>query len=222
MQKVLLTLGDSWPQGGELKADLGQLPYGNLIKKQGNFDQLCNYGSAGASNEDTLYQLQDYLQTKWKDTDDVTAIIHLTNPARTAHLPRFASLNANSVERAHWPEDAKQFIKDFFLHFHTNEHTILRSTTTVIALQTWCKFYNIKDFYFSGWVKYPRWLQGVNLDKIYSQGQETAADWFGAASHNGEHLTNVENNIYIKPNFAHSNILGHQLIADKLLEWIYP
>ena len=65
-------------------------------------------------------------------------------------------------------------------------------------------------------------MQGINLDKIYACGNETAADWFGASSHNGEHLTNVETNLYITPNFAHPNQLGHQLIADKLSAWIYP
>jgi hypothetical protein len=222
MQKVLLTLGDSWPQGGELKGDLGQVPYGNLLRDQLKFDQFYNYGSAGASNEDTLYQLQDYVKTKWNSSDDITAIIHLTNPARTAHLPRFISQDAYSDEHKHWPDDAKQFIKDFVLHFHTDEHTVMRSSTTVTALQTWCKYHNIKDYYFSGWVKYPNWLQGVNLDKIYACGNETAGDWFGASSHNGEHLINVETNPYITPNFAHPNQLGHQLIADKLSAWIYP
>jgi hypothetical protein len=220
MPRVLLTLGDSWPQGGELKGDLGQVPYGNLLKKQLMFDQFYNYGSAGASNEDTLIQLQDYLKNHWQPTDDVTAIIHLTNPARTAHLPRFTSLNANSDERAHWPSEAKQFIKDFVLHFHTVEHEVMRSSTTVSALQYWCQNHNIQDYYFSGWVKYSTWLPGVNLTKIWGQGNETAADWFGAAAHNGEHLLNVETNPYIKPNFAHPNQLGHQLIADKLATWI--
>ena len=62
MPRVLLTLGDSWPQGGELNGELGQVPYGNLLKEQLMFDQLHNYGSAGASNEDTLIQLQDYFK----------------------------------------------------------------------------------------------------------------------------------------------------------------
>jgi len=220
MPRVLLTLGDSWPQGGELKGDLGQVPYGNLLKEQLMFDQFYNYGSAGASNEDTLIQLQDYLKNHWQPADKVTGIIHLTNPARTAHLPRFTSLNANSSERAHWPADAKQFIKDFVLHFHTADHEVMRSSTTVSALQYWCQAYNIQDYYFSGWVKYPAWLPGVNLTKIWAKGNETAADWFGTSAHNGEHLLDVETNPYIKPNFAHPNQLGHQLIADKLATWI--
>jgi hypothetical protein len=219
MPRVLLTLGDSWPQGGEMKLDY-EFPYGMLLQKKLGFDQLHNYGSAGASNEDTLIQLQDYLKNHWRPTDNVTAIIHLTNPARTAHLPRFTSLNANSDERSHWPSEAKQFLKDFVLHFHTTEHEVLRSSTTVSALQYWCQNHNIQDYYFSGWVKYSAWLPGVNLTKIWGKGNETAADWFGAASHNGEHLLNVETNPYIKPNFAHPNQLGHQLIADKLASWI--
>ena len=220
MPQVLLTLGDSWPQGGELKEDSGQVPYGNLLKDQLKFDKFYNYGSAGASNEDTLYQLQDYLKTHWQSTDNVTAIIHLTNPARTSHLPRFTSLNANSDERKHWPSDAKQFVKDFVLHFYTDTHTVMRSSTTISALQYWCQQHNIQDYYFSGWVKYPTWWPGVNLDKIWANGNETAGDWFGATSHNGEHLTGVETNQYIRPNFAHPNQLGHQLIADKLATWI--
>ena len=222
MPRVLLTLGDSWPQGGELKEDLGQVPYGNLLRDQLKFDKFYNYGSDGASNEDTLYQLQDYLKTNWQSTDNVTAIIHLTNPARTAHLPRFTSLNVNSNDRKHWPADAKQFVKDFVLHFHTNDHTVMRSSTTISALQYWCQQHNIKDYYFSGWVNYPTWLSGVNLDKIWAKGNETAGDWFGATSHNGEHLTDVDTNQYIRPNFAHPNQLGHQLIADKLATWIQP
>ena len=220
MQQILLTLGDSWPQGGELKEDLGQVPYGNLLRDQLKFDKFYNYGSAGASNEDTLYQLQDYLKTNWQSTDNVTAIIHLTNPARTAHLPRFTSLNVNSNDRKHWPADAKQFVKDFVLHFHTNDHTVMRSSTTISALQYWCQQHNIKDYYFSGWVNYSTWLPGVDLDKIWAKGNETAGDWFGATSHNGEHLTDVDTNQYIRPNFAHPNQLGHQLIADKLATWI--
>ena len=62
MPRVLLTLGDSWPQGGELKLDY-EFPYGILLQKKLGFDQLHNYGSAGASNEDSLYQLQSYLKT---------------------------------------------------------------------------------------------------------------------------------------------------------------
>ena len=226
MQQVLLTLGDSWPQGGELKEDLGQVPYGNLLRDQLHFDKFYNYGTAGASNEDTIMQLQDYIDHNWNETDNVTAIIHLTNPARTRHFPKdwthWRELDAYSDDRNHWPTDAKALLQQLVLHFFDDNHTVFRSSATVCALQHWCKRYNIDDYYFSGWVKYPKWLSGVNTDKIWASGNETAGDWFGASSHNGEHLTDVETNPYIKPNFAHPNLLGHQLIADKLSAWIYP
>lgn len=42
----------------------------------------------------------------------------------------------------------------------------------------------------------------------------------GAELGNGEHLVNVQNNQYIRPNFAHPNQLGHELIAKQLHSWI--
>ena len=217
MTTVLLTLGDSWPLGAELGDGLR---YGEILQDRLNYNEFYNYGSGGASNEDMLYQLQHYIANRYSPDNEVTAVFFLTNPARTAHMPRTASLDATSDERRHWPPDAKQFVRDLFLHLHTPEHEIMRSTATVTTLQTWCARHCIQDYYFSGWVKYPTWLPGVDLDRIWAQGTETAADWFGASSHNGEHLINVADNVYIKPNFAHPNQLGHQLIADRLASWI--
>lgn len=220
MQKILLTFGDSWPQGGELKGDLGQVPYGNLLQKDMQFDQFFNYGSGGASNEDMLYQFQDYIATRHKSNTQVTAIFFLTNPARSAHWPRFGTWNEYDREWKHWPADAKEWARELFMHFHRSEHEIMRSSATITALQTWCKYHGIDDYYFAGWVRYPTWLPGVDTSKIWAQGNQTAADWFGATDHNGEHLLNVKENKYIKPNFAHPNQLGHELIAEKLQDWI--
>ena len=217
MRTVLLTLGDSWPEGAEL--GLG-LRYGELLRDRLHYDEFYNYGAGGASNEDMLYQLQHYIANHHNPNNAVTAVFFLTNPARTVHIPRTLSLDVTTDERQHWPLDAKQFVRDLFLHLHTTEHEIMRSTATVTALQTWCARHHIQDYYFSGWVKYPTWLPGVDLGRIWAQGTETAADWFGASSHNGEHLINVADNVYIKPNFAHPNQLGHQLIADRLASWI--
>jgi lysophospholipase L1-like esterase len=205
MTRILLTLGDSWPEGAELGAGRR---YGEILKDTMGFDQLLNYGSGGASNEDMLYQLQDYLQCHTADCE-VTAVFFLTNPARTAHFPRFLS----------WHQ-ADAHSKEIYTHFHTKQHEIMRSSATVSALQHWCDAFDIDDYYFAGWVRYTHWLPGVDLDRIWAKGQETAADWFGASDHNGEHLINVQTNTYIRPNFAHPNQLGHDLIAEKLQSWI--
>jgi hypothetical protein len=214
MKKILITLGDSWPQGGELAAT--EKPYGQLLEKMLNFDRFYNYGSAGASNEDMLYQLQDFIKNHHSQDYAITAVMFLTNPARTFHRPRFMSWEINTS----WPADAQQILKQEFLHFHDPVHELMRSSATVSTLQYWCQQFNINDFYFAGWVKYPTWLPGVNTKKIWATGKETAADWFGAYAHNGEHLVDVESNPYITPNFAHPNQLGHQLIADKVSLWI--
>ena len=210
MSKTIVTLGDSWPAGGELDFARGEVPYGNLLQYRMGFDSLHNYGSGGASNEDMLYQLQRFIAESHVPGNQVTAIFFLTNPARTAHFPRFFSWESNT--------DSKQ--KELYMHFHRREHEAMRSSATVSALQAWCSNLGFNDYYFSGWVRYPTWLPGVDTGKIWAQGNETVADWFGASKHNGEHLLDVGDNIYIHPNFAHPNQLGHELIADRLISWI--
>lgn len=206
IEKHLVTLGDSWPEGAELGSGRR---YGEIIaESQGR--TLFNYGSGGASNEDTLYQLQKYIKDHWHPGTDTVAIFFLTNPARTAHFPRF--MDTTKV--------TDPIFKEALLWFHKAEHEVMRSSSTVSAAQQWCQTLGIQDYYFAGWVRYNHWLPGVNTDKIYAQGQQTAADWFGAAKHNGEHLLDVGDNEYIKPNFCHPNQLGHNLIADKLTSWI--
>lgn len=205
MIKVLATFGDSWPEGAELG---NGRRYGEILSQEYNFDQFHNYGSGGASNEDMLYQFQRHIAEVHQDNHNTIAIFFLTNPARTAHFPRFMSA----------PTDAA--FKEAFLYFHRPEHEVMRYSTAISALQLWCQTLSIDDYYFAGWNRYDTWLPGVNLEKIWAQGKETAADWFGASKHNGEHLLDVGDNIYIRPNFAHPNQLGHQLIAQKLADWI--
>ena len=204
--RVLVCFGDSWPEGAELGSGLRS---GEILRERMRFDQFHNYGSGGASNEDMCYQMQEFLRDHWREQDEVTAIFFLTNPARTAHWPRFFD----------WDHGLEQ-TKKIFQHFHTPEHEIMRSSMTVSALQHWSDRFGIRDYYFAGWVRYVEWLPGVDQSRIWRSGQETCADWFGASDHNGECLINVEHNVYIRPNRAHPNQLGHDLIADKLQPWI--
>jgi hypothetical protein len=218
MTTVLLTLGDSWPQGVELKST--EQRYGEILKQLLKFDEFYNYGQGGSSNEHMISQLQHYFETHHRPDHQTTAVFFLTNPHRTAYFPPDAGLNVHGHERQNWNKEAKEVFMKNWLHFYSDENSIMRSSITITALQQWCKLYNIDDYYFSGWIKYTQWLPMVNTDKIWAKGLETAADWFGAADHNGEHLLNVGNNAYIQPNHAHPNQMGHQLIADKLKTWI--
>jgi hypothetical protein len=213
LHKTLVTFGDSWPQGGELKEDLGQYPYGRQLADQYGYN-FKNYGSPGASIEDMVLQLVE------SKLENATAIFFLTNPARSMHWPLGMSWLHNSKERSHWPSDAQDFVKTLKLHFHDDNKDNVRANMAVITLQQMCKTLNIDDYYFAGWIRQTDWLPGVNTDKIYKGGNETAADWIGATDHNGEHLLGVQDNEYIRPNFAHPNHKGHALIAKKLAEWI--
>jgi lysophospholipase L1-like esterase len=205
-KKILATFGDSWPEGAGIGSGRR---YGETLAGLMQVDEFCNYGSGGASNEDLLYQFQTFVSQHHDDLGNTTAIFFLTNPARTAHFPRFFS----------WA-NADTKLKELYLHFHEPRHEVMRSSSTVSALQHWCAGMGIRDFYFSGWVQYHTWLPGVDLDRIWAKGQETAANWFGLFEHNGEHLVNTKNNPYIGADGAHPNQLGHDMIASRLHGWI--
>ena len=61
MKKVLLTLGDSWPEGVELGDGRR---YGEILKEQMGFDEFYNYGHGGTSNEHMVDQLQRYFRDR--------------------------------------------------------------------------------------------------------------------------------------------------------------
>ena len=204
--KTLVCLGDSWPQGGELPDQTKA--YGYLIKEKLNFDQFYNYGSGGASNEDSLLQLQQFVQDHYDPAHATTVVVHLTNPARSMFWP----------DRQNWVNGQPADLRALFLYSHKLDD--FRSSLVITALQTWCQKLGITDFYFSGWVRYNQWLPMVDTDKIWAQGKETASDWFGVSDHNGEHLINVAHNTYIQPNHCHPNEVGHELIAERLCSWI--
>ena len=47
--KVLLTFGDSWPQGGEL-TPVHEVPYGDLLHHKMGFDKLISFFNKNFSN----------------------------------------------------------------------------------------------------------------------------------------------------------------------------
>lgn len=207
MTKVLITFGDSWPEGAEL-GNSGRR-YGEILSQDYGFDEFYNYGSGGASNEDMMFQFQKHYSEVYKPDHKTVAIFFLTNPARTVQWPKFLPFQSDD-----------EMFKKVVLHLFSQENERMRTNSTISALQNWCQNLGFEDWYFAGWNRYEHWLPGVNLNKIWAQGKETAADWFGASKHNGEHLLDVGDNPYIRPNFCHPNALGHQLIADKLANWI--
>ena len=206
MTRVLITFGDSWPANAENNQSRG---YGQILADTYNFDQFYNYGAGGASNEDMLWQFQRHLHEEHQTDHKVTAIFFLTNPARTMQWPKHTEFPTKD-----------SMMKQMWLHIMDSKLEQMRTMSSISSLQLWCQHFDFEDWYFAGWNRYNNWLLGINLDKIWAQGNETAADWFGATKHNGEHLLEVEDNPYIRPNFCHPNAHGHQLIADRLAIWM--
>jgi hypothetical protein len=207
----LVTFGDSWPAGAEIE-DSYTKTYGYLLASRVDAE-FYNYGRGGASLDELVTQLEDFVTRHYDPNQKTIALFFLTNPARSHYWP-------HDMDWLTYTWKIKEF-KELFLHFHS--HNMQRASISVSACQTWCKQLGIDDYYFAGWNRQTEWMPFVNTDKIWKGGNETAADWLGAISQhtNSEYLFDVRDNIYFKPNFCHPNELGHELIAEKLYNWIY-
>lgn len=220
----LIVCGDSWSNGAELAT--GEENFGQLLSKR--LDATLYNQSADASS---IPHLVIQLKTAVKQCDltqPTKALFFLTSPDRDliwsellhkgtgftkTHPPPHAKpeeifLNPNDPLHKHW-----------YVKYHSRELSDFRCNTSLIALQSICKHYQIQDYYIWGWEKFEMWPE-VERDKFYNHGKTRVFDFF---SHNSDIYPNPEFNSickYIWPNGSHPNQLGHQVIADMLYPWI--
>lgn len=204
--KSLLIFGDSWPFGAELSQD--ELTYGDLLAAQRSLT-LYNFSQPSTSIPHLLLQFRAAIAQGHCNTQ---AVFFLTGVDRDLvwHQGRTRELNPTH------PEDV-----DWYAKYNSPELSEYRVNTTLIALQSLCRKYNIDDYYIWGWDSVLLWSE-VDSAKIY---KDCIADVFleGAilpsAVSKINYLKNSQNR-FIWPNSGHPNQLGHQRIADLLHHWI--
>lgn len=202
----LLFFGDSWPYGAELKQN--ELAYGELMAAHLEHT-CCNFSQPSTSIPHLLLQLRTAID---QAHSDCTAVFFLTGVDRDLVWHHGSTQELNPTN----PVDV-----DWYAKYNSPELTAYRVNTTLIALQTMCAKYKIRDYYVWGWDQVELWPE-VNTDRIYKQ---TVADVFlegETVAQGGSKIMHLKNsrNQYIWPNSGHPNQLGHQRIADLLQEWI--
>ena len=81
--KILVTFGDSWPQGSELHAN--EKPYGQLVAKKLGCNVFKNYAHPASSISHLIVQLKNFLHmldNTSQDAKDTVAIFFITGPSR--------------------------------------------------------------------------------------------------------------------------------------------
>lgn len=204
----LATFGDSWPAGFGSK-----ISYGEILKTLIGADEFVNMSKIATSNEHMLLQLNDFVRSNNNDQKTI-AVFFLTSPTRSLYYDQ-----GNPRELYPWDDEStgpQNYAYYKYLHSMELEH--FRSNQTVLALQRICEQNSIKDYYLAGWHRFDLSWPGIDRSKIWKDGQETAADWIGAMT-DGDRISWKDCDAVI-PNDCHPNEKGHQIIAEKLSQWL--
>jgi len=224
-KKSLIVFGDSWVRGSELKEN--EKSFGQLVAERLSLN-YSNYAQPASSITHLVVQLKDFLKKLTdcnENPNEWIAIFFLTGKERhlswlnndwTFHTPNggFANRGGSTSQEAH------ELTKVYYKYFFSEAQTDLYINTSLITAQSICQQYKIQDYYIAGWQTFDLWPE-VNCNKIYQSGLATCADILKLKQYNSFNKINLDNkNPYIYPNKSHPNQQGHQLIADRLVEWI--
>jgi hypothetical protein len=213
IDKTLLIFGDSWPYGHELKKH--EKPFGKLLAEKWNIGQYINLSIPATSNDRMIIELNDYLNNNQLTTDTV-AVFFITDRNRTLvidYLKNIKDIRVPAQDR----ETTDMVIKSYYSYIHTIPQETFNLHKNILSLQKICDFNGIKDYYIFGWGELNIDFNGIDKTKIYPQ---TCSDMFGCTETSREFTIADKQNKYIYPNEWHPNQLGHELIADKLYDWI--
>lgn len=221
MKKLLLSFGDSWAYGCELSdASREQDNYTGQLGRLIGVDHTVNFSEPGSSISHLQIQLRRAIDSCFSDSSwtEVTAVFFLTGQQRFLMFDpqgEFVGLApTGAVIRPGQRQQRVQLdsINDFYYqNIQSHRADVINLNTNLLALQSICKYYNIKDYYISGWEKLSLWPE-VNRSRIYAQGQSHCAELL--------QLNNMRHDQNTVPNGLHPSAQGHALIAQALLNMI--
>ena len=224
-KKSLIVFGDSWVRGSELREN--EKSFGQLVAERLSLN-YSNYAQPASSITHLVVQLKDFLKKLTdcnENPNEWIAIFFLTGKERhlswlnndwTFHTPSGGYANRGRPTG----QEAHELTKLYYKYFFSDQQTDLHTNTALITLQSICQKHNIQDFYIQGWQQFDLWAE-VDHSRVYKDGKISCADFFNLKVYPGNHTINIDNkNPYIYPNKSHPNQQGHQLIADRLVEWI--
>ena len=203
----LLAPGDSWANGAEL--DHNEEPFGSLLsKKLGR--RYLHTAQDGSSIPHLILQSQQNLN-KIPDTEkDIICVFLLTSPDRDLCWSQHRAINTGALFADPPPYETPREIflnaqdpvhRDWFTGFYTEELATYRTNTTLLALQSLCRYHGIIDYYAWAWDTVTLWPE-IDTDRFFAQG-----------------LKDIREHIGYRPGH-HPNFAQHQKICDLFSEMI--
>ena len=218
IKKRLITFGDSWPRGSELA--LEEKTFGQLLSEYLKCTEYSNYSEPASSIGHLLVQLNSHLSrllAMGQDPSEWMVVFFLTdwNRGMSCQNKQWMFFNAgggfgNNID--------KNFVSNantaYWKYIHSSELSEVTVNTTMLALQSMCKYHGITDYYIAGWQKFDFWAE-VDTTRIYHNGQISCGDLIGLEPEN----LYKHKNPNVMPG-GHPSQKGHQIIADALYQWI--
>jgi hypothetical protein len=223
MATCLLGFGDSWSAGSGLDFANGEQDFVRLAARQ--FDIPCfNTSIPGTGLPHLILQFKKFIGQHYHASVNYHAVFFLTA------IERDLCYNDNGTVEEINPRNPK--FADYYAKIYSNDLAIFRLNTILLSLHQLCQHYGIHDHYIFGWQTPDLWPE-INRDNFWQQGRRSVLDLFledyPDAPRNIIHLKENMNHPWImKPQFAgdsnggHPNQLGHEKIAQALIEWVDP
>lgn len=220
----LIVCGDSWSAGAELN-DREQT-FGDLLAQSLNAT-LYNQSIDASSIPHLIIQLRTAFQ-QCDLTKNTKALFFLTSSDRDLIWSDVLPKGTGFIETHPLPHSKMEEIllnpsdplhEHWYRTYYSHELANFRCNSSILALQTMCRYHNIQDYYIWGWSRFDLWPE-IDSTKFYNRGNTRVFDFF-TDDHND--CPNPKFNAsckYIWPNGGHPNQLGHQLIADHLYTWL--
>lgn len=222
MKKLLLSFGDSWAYGAELPENSREQDnYTGQLSQRIGADRTRNFSEPGSSISHLQIQLRHAIDSCFEELSfcQTTAVFFLTGQQRFLIFDlqgEFAGLApTGSIVRPGQRNHRDHFdaVNDFYYkNIQSTQADTISLNTNLLALQSICRYYNIVDYYISGWETLDLWPE-VDRSRIYAQGRSHCAELL-QLDHDMRHDQNIV------PNGLHPSAQGHRLIADVLFEMI--
>jgi hypothetical protein len=209
LMKKFLVFGDSWPYGSELDFRI-EKPFPNLFAEQNQLD-LGAYCVPSTGIPHLVIQLEKAINDGFRDCIGLFCLSS-TSRSITYQDNQWQEIHVNNTD----PSSVA-----YFKYIHSLELDDFTSNCYILALQKICQQYNIDDYYVSCWSELNLYLPGIDKSKFFNEGKTTLVDILGCIKDRPyEDISIDSNHPTIYPKKWHPNYTGHQIIANKLNNWI--
>ena len=219
--RCLLGFGDSWADGAGLNFLAGEKSYIRLLATQLGID-VYNCAQCSTGIPHLILQLKKFItSTGYNKNTQYHAVFFLSAIERDLCFDDLG--NAQEMAPTHLE------CADYYAKYYTDYLAVFKLNTHLLALQQLCNYYDINDHYIFGWQTPKLWPE-IDRTRFWNHGEQSVLDLFLR-----DYPDEPKNIIHLKENMnhpwiiqlrdsggGHPNQLGHEKIAQALVDWLAP